>query len=63
MVYVDERLDVVEDAGHVQVGHDECVDEWLEVIENVDSIQIGDVGGVDEVLEGRGSGCCACREY
>ena len=39
MVYVDERLDVIEDAGYVQVGHDEYVDEWLEVIEDVDSIQ------------------------
>ena len=51
MVYVDERLDVIEDVGCVHVDFDECVDEWLEVIEDVDSVQVGDVGCVDEVLE------------
>ena len=51
VVYVGERLDVVEVVECVQVGYDEYVDEWLEVIEEVDYIQVNDVDCVDERLE------------
>ena len=53
MVYVDERLDVIEDVECGQVGHDECVDDWLEEVEDLDvvhleNIDVGETGAVTE---------------